>query len=99
MNKGLTIASWICLGAAALLVVTALVSRWAINAEAFGAHDLGLAVFLAFLSSVTVIAATWSSPALLLAGLLGHRVNKRAGTRLLAAGVLNAVPLAWYTWF
>jgi hypothetical protein len=69
-----------------------------VNAEAFGAYDLGLAIFLASLSSAAFIAATWSAPVFVLAGLLAQRVNRQSGLRLIAAGALNAVPLAGYTW-
>lgn len=98
MRKGLIIASWVCLGIGALLAVTALLSGWAVNAEIFGARDLGLAVFLAFLNSAAFIGATCAAPVLVLGGLFAQRLNKQSGLRMVAAGAMCAVPLAWYTW-
>ncbi|MGM0553777.1 MAG: hypothetical protein ACQETK_08270 [Pseudomonadota bacterium] len=98
IKRTLHIASWVCLTASGLAAVTALIGRWAVNAEAFGAHDLGLAVFLAFISSVAFIAATWSAPVFVLAGLVAQRVNQQSGLRLIIAGALSVVPLAGYTW-
>lgn len=98
MNRLLPGLSGLCLGAAALAAVAAILGRWAINAEAWGAHDPGLALFLAFASSFALLGATWAAPVLVLAGALARRVDRRSGWRLLAAGILCAVPLAVYSW-
>ncbi|RPI69999.1 MAG: hypothetical protein EHM38_06890 [Geobacteraceae bacterium] len=98
MKSTLAIGSWVCITASALVAVTAPIARWAVNVEGFGADDLGLALFLAFFSSAALIAATWSAPVFIVAGLMTLRLDKQSGLRLLAAGVLSAVPLAAYTW-
>lgn len=98
MKRALGIGSWVCLGASALVAVTALIGRWALNAEGFGAHDLGLAVFLASISSIAFIAAMWSAPVLVLAGLVARQVDKQSGLRLITAGGLSVMSLAVHTW-
>lgn len=50
--KWLDAGSWLCLGVAVVVAIVAVAGHWAINAEAFGAHDMGLALSLAFASSV-----------------------------------------------
>lgn len=99
MKRALGIGSWICLTASALFTVTALIGRWAVNAEGIGAHDLGLAVFLAFISSIAFIAAMWSAPIFVIAGLVAQRMDKFSGLRLIAAGALSVMLLVGYTWF
>ncbi len=98
MKKALVIASWVCLSGSALIAVTALVGQWGVNAEAFGAHDFGLAVYLAFFRGVALVIAIWSAPVFLLAGLLILLIHKQSGLRLIAAGIISVVLLLGNMW-
>lgn len=98
-SKILHAASWICLGLAAAVASVAVAGHWAINAEAFGAHDLGLALTLAFASSMALLGAMWGSPVFVAAGVLVLRAHRQAGWRMLLAGVVLSVPVVVSMWW
>jgi hypothetical protein len=97
-TKWLDAASWSCLGIAAIVAIVAVAGHWAINAEAFGAHDMGLALNLAFASSLALIGAMWVAPVLFIAGAVALRADRRAGRRLLLAAGVLAVPIVVSMW-
>lgn len=100
MKKGASIVSWICLGAAAITTPTGLLAHWMINAEAFGAPDMGRSLFLAILSAVALhVAMFWFAPAFLVTGLLVLAVDKYSGLRLLAAAGVSVMQLTLTMFF
>lgn len=91
--------SWLCLGIATLLTSVAVAGHWAINAEAFGAHDLGLALTLAFASSLALIGTAWAAPVFVMVGILILRVHRQSAWRILLAAVILAVPILVSLWW
>jgi hypothetical protein len=91
--------SWLCLGIAVVVAIVAIAGHWAINAEAFGAHDMGLALSLAFASSLPLIGAMWAAPVLLIVGVVALRDHRRVGWRLLLAAGLLAAPMVASMWW
>jgi hypothetical protein len=74
----------------------ALFARWAVNAEAFGEHDLGRAIAFSFAGGASWLAAGFAAPALMLLALCAAFLHRKAALWLLAAAVVNAVPVAIY---
>jgi len=60
------VGSWLTIGCAFLLLGTALFASWAVNDEAFGRYDLGLAIFMASVKVVTVVTDLYSAPVLVI---------------------------------
>jgi hypothetical protein len=89
----LSVLSHLCLAAALFTAALALLGHWAINAEALGAQDFGIALFSTIVSAIALYGATWAAPVLLLAGAIGLRFERAAGLRLLTAGGLCLLPL------
>ena len=90
--------TWFILAASAVLTIAALAASSTINAEGLGAHDAGLALFLAFASGAALLAAMYATPLLALAGLLLMFRYRDAGLRLLAAAVVLSLPLLVQVW-
>lgn len=97
--KWLDAGSRLCLGIAVVVAIVAVAGHWAINAEAFGAHDMELALSLAFASSLALFGAMWAAPAFVVAGALSLRVHRRAGWRLMLVAAVLAVPIVASMWW
>lgn len=90
--------SWLSLGGAVLIAVTALVCQWGVNAESLGARDAGLALFFAFLGAVALVGSIYATPVLVALGVLTLFFRRHAGFRFLVAGAVTALPAAVLTW-
>jgi hypothetical protein len=90
-------ASWLSLVVAVLAAATALFSQWGVNAESFGARDMGLALSFAFVGGVILIGSLYAVPVLVVLGVLSLFVQRRAGFRFLAAAAVTALPLVVLT--
>lgn len=90
--------SRICLWVAFVMALATVSGRWAVNAEAFGARDLGLAVFLSFGTAATFVVLTGCAPILLLAGGLTWRFHALSARRFLLAGIVSGIPFIVQTW-
>ena len=87
--------SWASLALAVVLTVAALLSQWAINAEAFGARDAGVALSLSFVVALALLAALYATPVVVGVGLVSLLFfERRMGLRFLAAGAVTALPFA-----
>ena len=93
-KKILAWTSWLTLAAALLAAATALIARWGVNAESLGAHDAGMALYLAFLGAYASIGALYAAPVLALAGLASLPYQRDAALRFLAAAGVCALALA-----
>ncbi len=89
--------SWFMLGIAVLASLAGLFSVWAVNAEALGAHNFGLAIFLSIAGAFAMTGSTYAVPALALVGILLLFVHRDAGLRLLAAAVASSIPMVVLT--
>jgi hypothetical protein len=89
--------SWVSLAVAVLTAATALFCQWGVNAESFGAHDAGLALYFAFVVAVALAGAFYAVPVLVVLGVLSLFLQRHAGFRFLAAGAVTALPLAVLT--
>ncbi len=81
-------------GLVALNSAVALVSRWGVNAEALGAHHLGLAIFLAFGGAASMVISMYAAPFLVLLAGFVALTHRPAALWLLAAAAVSATPLA-----
>jgi hypothetical protein len=90
--------SWLSLGGAVFITVTALFCRWALNAPGLGAHDPGLAIMFAFVVAFALIGSTYAVPILAVLGALSFSFQRAAALRFLAASAASALPLAVLTW-
>jgi hypothetical protein len=90
--------SWLSFTVAVLMAATVLFCQWGINAESFGARDMGLALGFAFVVAVASIGALYAAPILLVLGFFSLFLHRRAGFTLLAAGAVTALPLAVSAW-
>ncbi|HEY5598993.1 MAG TPA: DUF4017 family protein [Kiloniellales bacterium] len=79
---------------AALAAAVGLVAHWGVNAEQIGAHDAGLALFLAGLSAVLLVGSTYAIPVLVVLGLMSFLVDRRSALYFLIAAIVCGVPLA-----
>ncbi len=91
-------ASWLCLGGAVVIAVTALFCQWGINAESLGARDMGLALYLTFVGAVALVGSIYAAPVFAVLGLLSLFLERRTGFRFLAASAVTALPIAVLTW-
>lgn len=91
-------ASWLSLCGAILIAATALFCQWGVNAESLGAHDAGVALFLAFVGAATLIGSTYAAPVLGVLGALSFTFQRHTAVRFLAAGVACGLPIAVLTW-
>lgn len=96
--RALARVSWFGLAAAVPTAATALFCQWAVNAESFGAHDMGLALFFSFAGAAALIGSFCAVPVFLVLGVLSLLIQRRAGFRFLAAAAITALPLAVLTW-
>jgi len=53
--RALARVSWLGLAAAVPTAAAALLGQWAVNAESFGAHDMGLALFFSFAGAAALV--------------------------------------------
>ena len=98
MTRLLVRGSWLSLGTAVMVALTALFCQWGIDARSLGAHDAGWAIFLASVGAIALVGSTYAAPVLAALGLLTLSFQPRAACRFLAAGATFAVPLAALTW-
>jgi hypothetical protein len=84
--------SWAGLAVAILVAATALFSHWAINAEAFGARDMGLALMLSYLQAFALAGSLYATPAFTLLGMVAYFFDRPSGMRLLVAAVVLSAP-------
>lgn len=84
--------SWAGLAVAILFAAGALFSHWAINAEAFGARDMGLALALSYLEAFALAGSLYATPAVTLLGMVAYFFDRPSGLRLLAAAVVLSAP-------
>ena len=96
--RGLSWLSWLSLGGAVLLAVTALFCHWGVNADSLGARDMGLALFLAAVAAVALVGSVYAVPVLVALGIVGLFLQRSAGVRFLVAAAGTAVPIAVLTW-
>lgn len=90
----LSAGSWIAVGAAAATAATAVFCRWGVNADALGAHDMGMALFLSWLGGAALIVCLYSAPLLLALAAAALILRSRsAAARFLAAGAVAVLPL------
>lgn len=87
--------SWATLAAGGVLTAATLVAAWAVNARSYGAQDAGLALTLSYFTAFGLYASMFSAPVLTLAGLATLFLHRDAGLRLLAAGVVASLPVAF----
>lgn len=90
-------ASWLSLVVAVLTAATALFSQWGVNAESFGARDMGLALNFAIVGAVVLVGSFYAVPVLVVLGVLSLFLQRRVGLRFLAAGAVTALPLVVLT--
>ena len=90
--------SWLSLAAAVLTAATALFCQWGINAESFGARDMGLALYFSIAGAVALVGSYYAVPVLVVLGVLSLFLQRRVGLRFLAAGAVPALPLAVLMW-
>ena len=87
--------SWASLALAVVLAIAALLSQWAINAEAFGVRDAGLALYLSFVVALALLAALYAAPVAVAVGIVGLLFfERRTGLRFVAAGAVAGLPFA-----
>jgi hypothetical protein len=98
MPRVLAWLSWLCLGTSALIASAALFAQWAVNAEAFGARDMGWALSMATLSAVAGVGSLYAVPVMVALGVLSLFFQRRAAIRFLVAVALTVLPLAAMTW-
>jgi hypothetical protein len=89
---------WLSLTLAVLTAATVLFCQWGINAESFGARDMGVALSFSFVVAMASVGALYAVPVLLVLGVLSLFFQRRAGLTFLAAGAVTALPLAVLTW-
>ena len=83
-------------GLAVLNTAFTLFAKWAINAKSLGAHDMGLALALAFSSGVSMWISFIAIPVFILSMLGAAFLNRKAALWFAAAAVISAVPaLMW----
>jgi len=90
--------SWLSLTLAVLTAATVLFCQWGINAESFGARDMGVALNFAIVVAVASVGALYAVPVLVVLGVLSLFLQRRVGFTFLAAGAVTALPLAVLTW-
>jgi hypothetical protein len=90
--------SWLSLTLAVLIAAAVLFGPWGINAEHFGARDMGVALGFAFVVAVAAVGALYAVPILLVLGFFSLILQRRVGLAFLAAGAVTALPLAVPTW-
>jgi hypothetical protein len=91
-------ASWLSLGGAVLVTLTALFCRWGVNAESLGAHAAGLAISFAFIGAAASIGSIYAVPVLAILGVLSLSFQRGAALRFLAASATCVIPLVVLTW-
>ena len=96
--RALARVSWLSLTLAVLTAATVLFCHWAVNAESFGARDMGVALGFAFVFAGASIGALYAVPVLVVLGLFSLFFQRRVGFTFLAAGAVTALPLAVLTW-
>lgn len=84
---------WVVLAVAVAVAAFALFSRWAVNAETFGKHDLGLSLFFSFASAWAAIACVGLVPLALVAAVAARVARAPWPSAYLLAAALGAVPL------
>jgi len=84
--------SWLGLTVSLLLVATALIFQWAINAESLGGQDAGLALSLSFVNAMAMFVLLFLSPLLAAFGIAMLFFNRSAGLRLFIASATAAAP-------
>jgi hypothetical protein len=93
--------SWLSLAVAVLTAATALFCQWGVNAESFGARDMGLALYFSIVGAVALVGSFYAVPVFVVLGVLSlflQNLQRRVGFRFLAAGAVTALPLAVLTW-
>jgi hypothetical protein len=90
--------SWLSLAVAVLAGATALFCLWGVNAESFGARDMGLALNFSIVGAVTMVGLFYAVPVLAVLGVLSLFLQRHAGFRFLAAGAIAALPFVVLTW-
>ena len=89
---------WLSLTLAVLTAATVLFYRGGINAESFGARDMGVALGFAFVVAVASVGALYAVPVLVVLGPFSLFLQRRVGFTFLAAAAVTALPLAVLTW-
>lgn len=97
-RRWLEIASRFSVTVALLFAITAFVARWAINANALGARDMGLALHFSWLHAAALVGSLYAVPALGLLAAASLFVDKWSTLRFVAAAALVAAPLAVLSW-
>ncbi len=74
------------------MVLWAYFCRVAVNAEAFGLRDAGIALFLALAGALTLTALLWSIPVLALAAAIAWLTRRASPVPLLLATLVATLP-------
>jgi hypothetical protein len=93
-SKSKIILRWAGFSAFGLSILNAVLlifGTWAINAPHFGAHDMGLALALAFGGSVNLLVALVATPIFIVLALIAAFVCREAVLWFAAAGVVSAI--------
>ena len=83
---------WLSLAAAVLTAATALFCHWAVNAESFGARDMGLALSFSIVGAVALVGSFYAAPVLVVLGVFSLFRQRRIAFIFLAAGAVAALP-------
>lgn len=98
LKRWVDIASRFCITVALLFAIMAFLVRWAINANALGARDMGLALHFSWLHAAALVGSLYAAPALVLLAAASLFFDKWSTLRFVAAAALVAAPLAVLTW-
>src|SRR4051812_42248720 len=82
-------ASSLSLVAALAIALAGFFCHWAVNGESFGAHDLGWAISLAFVSAIAFTGSMYAAPALALLAAVSFPFQRRAALRFLLAAAAS----------
>ena len=98
-SKSKAILRWVGFSAFGLSVLNAVLlffGTWAVNAQYLGAHDMGLALALAFGGSVNLLVALVAAPIFTSLALIAAFVCRKAVPWFAAAGVISAITFLWH---
>lgn len=86
-------AGWFALGLAILNVALAGFAKWAINAPSLGAHDMGLALALAFGGAGTLFVSFIAVPVFVLLTLVAIYFYRPSALWFFIAAIMSVIPI------